>query len=60
MENEKREYIGFTRVVDTNNRVVIPKEVRELLNIKPYDELEFKLVQLSKGKKVIEINKKGD
>lgn len=60
MENEKRQYIGFTRVVDTNNRVVIPKEVRELLNINPYDELEFKVVQLSKGKKVIEMSKKGD
>lgn len=60
MDTKKREYIGFTRAVDTNNRVVIPKEVRELLNINPYDELEFKVVQLSKGKKVIEMSKKGD
>ena len=55
----KREYVGFTRKVDNNNRIIIPCEIRELLNINPNDELEFKVVELDKKERVIEIKKKG-
>lgn len=55
----KREYIGFTRVVDANNRIIIPSEIRDLFGIKPNDELEFKVVQIDRKRKAIEITKKG-
>ena len=56
---KKREYFGFTRVMDEHNRVIIPPELRKELGINAKDELELKLVILNKTKKVIEISKKG-
>ena len=60
MANTKREYVGLIRVMDTQNRVMIPPELRQELGLNPKDELELKLVILNKTKKVIEISKKGE
>lgn len=60
MPRKEREYIGFSRVMDNNNRIVIPVEIREFFNINPKDELEFKIVRINKTKYVIELTKKGE
>lgn len=37
------EYIGAIRRVDDVGRILIPREIREYLNIKSKDKIEFKI-----------------
>lgn len=37
------EYIGVIRRVDDVGRILIPREIREYLNIKSKDKIEFKI-----------------
>lgn len=53
----KKEYVGIKRAVDKLGRIVIPKEIRDELDIDYGDILEISMVCLNKKEIVIELKK---